>query len=220
MSNWELELKSEMNEPYMTELMSFVDSEYSAGTCYPPRDEIMRAMDLTKLDDVKCVILGQDPYHGPDQAMGLAFSVRKGVKLPPSLKNIYKELQMEYPDYLVPTHGDLTSWANQGVLLLNSVLTVREHQPASHAKMGWEKYTDKILQILNNQNRPIVYMLWGNYAQAKGEYLNNPQQLVLKSVHPSPFSARNGFFGCNHFRQCNDFLRSKGLEEIYWQIEI
>lgn len=217
MSNWTSELAVEHSKPYYKELFDFVENEYNTKTIYPPKDKIMNATALTPLDNVKCVILGQDPYHEPNQAMGLAFSVNKNVAIPRSLQNIYKELHDELGCY-IPNNGDLTYWAEQGVLLLNSVLTVQAGKAASHSNHGWEQYTDSILSIVNKQNRPIVYMLWGNFAKSKKPLLTNPNHLILESTHPSPFSAGYGFFGCGHFKKCNDFLLKNNLSPIDWQI--
>lgn len=217
MSNWASELAVEHSKPYYKELFDFVENEYNTKTIYPPKDKIMNATALTPLDTVKCVILGQDPYHEPNQAMGLAFSVNKNVAIPRSLQNIYKELHDELGCY-IPNNGDLTYWAEQGVLLLNSVLTVQAGKAASHSNHGWEQYTDSILSIVNKQNRPIVYMLWGNFAKSKKPLLTNPNHLILESTHPSPFSAGYGFFGCGHFKKCNDFLVKNNLSPIDWQI--
>lgn len=217
MSNWASELAVEHSKPYYKELFDFVENEYNTKTIYPPKDKIMNATALTPLDNVKCVILGQDPYHEPNQAMRLAFSVNKNVAIPRSLQNIYKELHDELGCY-IPNNGDLTYWAEQGVLLLNSVLTVQAGKAASHSNHGWEQYTDSILSIVNKQNRPIVYMLWGNFAKSKKPLLTNPNHLILESTHPSPFSAGYGFFGCGHFKKCNDFLVKNNLSPIDWQI--
>jgi uracil-DNA glycosylase len=217
MSNWEEALRYEHSQPYYKDLFDFVMHEYDSKTIYPPKDKIMNATNLTPLDNVRCVILGQDPYHEPNEAMGLAFSVNVGVTIPPSLQNIYKELQSEY-GYPIPNNGDLSHWAKQGVLLLNSVLTVQAHKANSHSGHGWEQYTDAILSIVNQQNRPIVYMLWGAPARRKKPLLTNPNHLVLETSHPSPLSVYRGFEGCGHFKKCNDFLVSHNLPPIDWQI--
>ena len=217
-ASWEDFNRIETAKPYYKDLYAFVQSEYANGTCYPPAQDIMAALELTPLDEVKCVILGQDPYHNPNEAMGLSFSVRKGVRVPPSLQNIYKELHDEIPSFRIPAHGDLTSWAKQGVLLLNAALTVRAHQPASHAQSGWQKYTDEILRAVDAQDRPVVYMLWGRFARDKAQYLSNPRHLVLESPHPSPYSAGSGFFGNGHFVKCNRFLQDNGVAPIDWGI--
>ena len=216
--NWDSVRQQEEQKDYYKQLDAFLLDEYLHRTIYPPAEKVFNALKLTALDKVKCVIIGQDPYHEPGQAMGLSFSVPQGVAIPRSLQNIYKELQNECGCY-IPNNGDLTYWAEQGVLLLNSVLTVRAHNAGSHAGKGWEQYTDVILQAINKQDRPIVYMLWGNYAKAKAEYVDNVKHLVLKASHPSPYSANYGFFGCGHFKKCNEFLESNGITPIDWQIK-
>ena len=205
----------EAKKPYYAPLYNFIQEEYKKGIVYPPYDKIYNFMNLVNFDDIKCVIVGQDPYHEPGQAMGLSFSVPEGVTIPPSLMNIYKEIRTEYG---VCNHvsGDLTCWAQQGVLLINAVLTVRAHQAGSHAGHGWETFTDDILKELNNQDRPIVYMLWGRYARNKAGLITNKRALVLESAHPSPFSADKGFFGNGHFKKCNDYLEKNGLTKIKW----
>lgn len=208
----------EQAKPYYNNLYDFVKTEYDKNTCFPPFDLILNAMGLTPYDKVKCVIIGQDPYHRRGQAMGLSFSVPENVTVPPSLKNIYQEIHDELGCY-IPNHGNLTKWAKQGVLLLNSVLTVRENQAFSHANRGWEQYTDNAIMALNQKTTPVVYMLWGNAARAKKSLISNPEHLILESPHPSPFSAARGFFGNNHFKLCNDYLQSKNIEPIDWQIE-
>lgn len=201
-------------EAQVKDIFSFVDEERKHYTVYPPDKDTFKAFELTKPSAVKVVILGQDPYHDEGQAMGLAFSVRDGVKIPPSLRNIYKELELE--GYSHPSNGDLTSWAGQGVFLLNSCLTVRAHEPNSHAGHGWERFTDDAIRFLDNDDKPKVFLLWGKYAQKKKEIIQNPNHLVLEAPHPSPFSANKGFFGCNHFRLANEFLRKHGEIEIVW----
>lgn len=215
--NWHDFNEREKKEQYFVALSDFVEEEYRNGICYPPKDKILNALDLTSYEDTKVVILGQDPYHGENQAMGLSFSVPKGEAVPRSLKNIYKELQSEY-GYPIPESGDLTPWAKQGVLLLNSVLTVRAHAPASHANYGWETYTDRILEELNKKETPVVFLLWGRYAREKKHLITSPKHLVLETSHPSPFSARHGFLGCGHFKKCNEFLIKNRLQPIDWQI--
>ncbi|MDE6939621.1 MAG: uracil-DNA glycosylase, partial [Lachnospiraceae bacterium] len=193
--------------------------EYSTTQIFPPADDIFNAMHFTPLDKVKVLLLGQDPYHNVNQAHGLSFSVLPSqTKLPPSLQNIYKELREDLGCY-IPNNGYLKKWADQGVLLLNTVLTVRAHQANSHQGKGWEKFTDAIIQAVNAQDRPIVYMLWGKPAQRKIPMLTNPKHLILKAAHPSPLSANNGFFGCKHFSQANAFLAANGVEPVDWQIE-
>ena len=206
-SDWLLALKPEFAKPYYKKLYDFINEEYSTRQIFPPGDDIFNAFSFTPLEKVKVVILGQDPYHNVGQAHGLCFSVNKGVDIPPSLVNIYKELHDDL-GCSIPNHGNLTEWAQQGVLLLNTVLTVRAHEANSHRNMGWEEFTDAAMQVLNKVDRPIVFMLWGSPAQTKGRILNNPNHLVLKAPHPSPLSAYRGFFGCRHFSQCNDFLRA------------
>lgn len=215
---WHELLQNEYKQEYYQLLFNFVKSEYREHIVYPPHDKIMNALELTPYDNVKCVILGQDPYHGPNQAMGLSFSVPEGVTIPPSLRNIYLELQNEF-EYEPPNHGDLTAWAEDGVLLLNSVLTVRAKSPASHQNKGWEIYTDAVIRAVNNKPTPVVFLLWGNFARSKRALITNPNHLILEAPHPSPFSANRGFFGCNHFKQCNDFLQKQGLVPINWKIE-
>lgn len=218
-NDWAEVLNPEYRKPYYRELYNKMDAEYKSGkTVFPPPDDIFNAFHLTPLSKVKCVIIGQDPYHDVGQAHGLCFSVQPDVKIPPSLENIYKELHDDLGCY-IPDNGYLVKWAEQGVLLLNSVLTVRAHQAFSHQGFGWEKFTDAVMDILNEQNRPIVFLLWGKPAQQKAARLNNPNHLILKAPHPSPLSAHRGFFGCKHFSQANAFLTEHGLEPIDWQIE-
>lgn len=215
---WESVLKEEYKKEYYKKLYLKVKSEYETQVVYPPSEEIYTAFNLTDIDKVKVLILGQDPYHEPGQAHGLSFSVKPGIKIPPSLMNIYKELHDELGLY-IPNNGYLTKWASQGVLMLNTVLTVRAHDANSHKGIGWEEFTDAAIKALNELDRPIVYMLWGSNALSKAKMLNNKKQLVLKAPHPSPLSSYRGFFGCNHFIMCNEFLRANGLSEIDWQIE-
>lgn len=216
-NDWLPSLQDEFAKPYYKELYGFVSREYACQAIYPPAEDIFNALHLTPLSKVKVVILGQDPYHGEGQAHGLSFSVRPGVKVPPSLSNIYKELHDEL-GCQIPDNGCLIPWAEQGVLLLNTVLTVRAHQANSHREHGWEQFTDAILRAVNAQDRPIVYMLWGAPAQKKAAMLDNPRHLVLKARHPSPLSAYKGFFGCGHFCKCNQFLQEHGSAPINWQI--
>ena len=215
---WEASLAAEFKKPYYKELYTKVKSEYETSVVYPPSEEIFTAFSLTDLSDVKVLILGQDPYHEPGQAHGLSFSVKPGIQIPPSLMNIYKELHDELGLY-IPNNGYLTKWADQGVLMLNTVLTVRAHNANSHKGIGWEEFTDAAIKALNELDKPIVYMLWGSNAGSKAQMLNNKKQLVLKAPHPSPLSSYRGFFGCNHFIKCNEFLKANGLSEIDWQIE-
>lgn len=217
-NDWLEPLTPEFKKPYYKSLYESVKKEYHEYPVYPPADDIFNAFDFTPLSQVKVVIIGQDPYHEPGQAHGLCFSVKPGVKTPPSLVNIYKELQDDLGCY-IPNNGYLEKWARQGILMLNNVLTVRAHQANSHKDLGWEQFTDAVIDILNQQDRPIVFLLWGSPAQKKCSKLNNPNHLILKAPHPSPLSAYRGFFGCKHFSQTNEFLKSKGLEPIDWQIE-
>lgn len=217
-NDWLVPLESEFKKSYYRELYNFIREEYSQRAVYPPSDEIFSALHLTPLKDVKVVILGQDPYHEPGQAHGLCFSVKPGQDIPPSLENIYKELHDDLGCY-IPNNGFLESWAKQGVLLLNTVLTVRAHAANSHQGKGWEHLTDAIIEAVNEQDRPIVYMLWGRPAQSKIPMLTNPKHLILKAPHPSPLSAYRGFFGCRHFSEANRFLQDNGLEPVNWQIE-
>ncbi len=217
-NDWLEAIGEEFRKPYYKELYDFVKEEYSTTAVYPPSDDIFNALHLTALKDVKVLVLGQDPYHGANQAHGLSFSVLPGQKIPPSLKNIYKELQDDLGCY-IPNNGYLEKWAKQGVLMLNTVLTVRAHKPNSHQGKGWEHFTDAIIEAVNKEERPIVYLLWGRPAQSKIPMLNNPKHLILKAPHPSPYSADRGFFGCRHFSQANEFLQSNGQEPVDWQIE-
>ncbi|HRK97432.1 MAG: uracil-DNA glycosylase [Alphaproteobacteria bacterium] len=206
----------EFDKSYMVQLKSFLAQEKKAGkVIYPKGDEIFNAMNTTRFDDVRVVILGQDPYHGAGQAHGLSFSVRSGVKLPPSLMNIYKEISAEY-DVLMPKDGDLTRWAKQGVLLLNATLTVQDSLAGSHQNKGWEEFTDAIVRAINDRAENIVFLLWGSYAQKKGAIIDRKKHLVLTASHPSPLSAHRGFLGCGHFRAANDYLESNGFSPIDW----
>ena len=217
-NDWAKALEGEFKKPYYKELYTFVKEEYSKTTIYPPAEDIFNALHYTPLNEVKVVILGQDPYHNVHQAHGLCFSVLPDQpEIPPSLQNIYKELQADL-GCKIPNNGYLEKWARQGVLMLNTVLTVRAHQANSHQNKGWEQFTDAIIREVNNIDRPVVYLLWGRPAQSKIPMLNNPKHLILKAPHPSPLSAYRGFFGCKHFSQTNDFLISNGLEAIDWQI--
>lgn len=217
-NDWLAPLSPEFKKPYYKSLYTKIREEYTTHEIFPPSDEIFTAFELTPLSEVKVVILGQDPYHGNGQAHGLCFSVKPDVETPPSLVNIYKELNSDLGCY-IPDNGYLTKWAEQGVLLLNTVLTVRAHQANSHRGIGWEEFTDAAIRILNEQDRPIVYLLWGKPAQMKKSMLNNPKHLILEAPHPSPLSAYRGFFGCRHFSKTNEFLVKNGLEPIDWQIE-
>lgn len=215
---WEKALKEEFSKEYYINLYKRLLDEYKNYTVFPSKQDLFNAFHYTPLEEVKVVILGQDPYHDFGQAHGLCFSVQKGIEIPPSLKNIYEELNKELGCY-IPDNGYLEKWARQGVFLLNTVLTVRAHNPQSHQSIGWEQFTDAAIRILNNQDRPIVFMLWGKSAISKKELLNNPKHLVLCAPHPSPLSAYRGFFGCGHFKTANEFLRKNNLSEIDWQIE-
>lgn len=217
-NDWLEVLKGEFRKPYYKELFQKVNEEYRTKQIFPPADDIFNAFHLTPLKDVKVVILGQDPYHNIGQAHGLCFSVKKGVPAPPSLVNIYKELQDDL-GCSIPNHGYLVKWAQQGVLMLNTVLTVRAHQANSHRGIGWEQFTDAAIRALNEQDRPIVFILWGAPAQKKKVMLNNPKHLILEAPHPSPLSAYRGFFGSKPFSKTNEFLRANGVAEIDWQIE-
>lgn len=218
-NDWKDVLEKEYSKPYYKELYEFVLKEYETQTIYPTSDNIFNALHLTPLKDVKVLILGQDPYHNENQAHGLSFSVLPSQKvIPPSLQNIYKELQDDLNCY-IPNNGFLEKWAKQGVLMLNTVLTVRAHQANSHKGKGWEQFTDAIIRAVNEKDSPVVYMLWGRPAQTKEKMLNNPKHLVLKAPHPSPLSAYRGFFGCKHFSAANQFLQENGLDPIDWQIE-
>jgi uracil-DNA glycosylase len=213
--SWKEGLKAEFEKPYFIELINFVKEEYRTQTVFPPGKEIFRAFDCADFDKVKVVIIGQDPYHGPGQANGLCFSVRDGVPMPPSLKNIFKEVQSDLGKPF-PKNGDLQRWANQGVLLLNATLTVRSSTPGSHQNKGWEQFTDSVIKEISDKKNNIVFLLWGAYAQKKGEIIDRSRHLVLMSAHPSPFSADRGFFGNKHFSKTNEYLKSKGLKEIDW----
>lgn len=216
--SWKAVLGDEFAQPYMRHLKDFLQAEKAAGKqIFPKGAEYFRALDLTPLDEVRVVILGQDPYHGAGQAHGLCFSVRPGVRIPPSLVNIYKELQGDLG--IAPArHGFLEHWAQQGVLLLNSVLTVEEARAASHQGQGWERFTDAVIRAVNEDCEHVVFMLWGSYAQKKAAFVDGARHLVLKAPHPSPLSAHNGFFGCRHFSQANEYLLSKGRNAIDWQL--
>ena len=217
-NDWLKPLSEEFSKPYYKKLYQMVCQEYAAGPVFPPADDIFNAFHLTPLADVKAVIIGQDPYHNYNQAHGLCFSVRPSVEIPPSLLNIYKELQDDLGCY-IPNNGYLVKWAKQGVLLLNTVLTVRAHQANSHQNIGWEEFTDAVIRIVDEQDQPIVFLLWGRPAQMKKQLLNNPNHLILEAPHPSPLSAYRGFFGCRHFSRTNAFLEENGLTPIDWQIE-
>ena len=217
-NDWLEPLKPEFSKPYYKKLYQTVNEEYRTHQIFPPADDIFNAVALTPLHEVKVVILGQDPYHGEGQAHGLCFSVKPDVEIPPSLVNIYKELQDDC-GCEIPNNGYLTKWAKQGVLLLNTVLTVRAHQANSHRGIGWEEFTDAAIRVLNEQDRPMVFILWGRPAQMKKSMLTNPNHLIIESSHPSPLSAYRGFFGSRPFSRTNKYLKEHGLKEIDWQIE-
>ena len=216
-NDWDERLKGEFDKPYYQELRKFLIEEYSHHVVYPNMHNIFNALKYTSFSDTKVVILGQDPYHGPGQAHGLCFSVQKGVEPPPSLQNIFKEL-MQDVGIDRPAHGELTCWAKQGVLLLNTVLTVREHEPNSHKGKGWETLTDRIISELNHKQTPVVFLLWGANARSKKTLITNPLHVKLETVHPSPLSAYNGFFGCRHFSKANAILEASGQEPIDWNV--
>lgn len=216
-NEWDALLADEFKKDYYLQLRQFLISEYNSRTIYPPMNDIFNALRYTSYSDVKAVILGQDPYHGAGQAHGLCFSVKKGTPPPPSLQNIYKEINTEL-GLPIPNHGELTEWAKSGVLLMNTVLTVREGQANSHRGHGWEIFTDKVIELLNKREQPIVFLLWGGNARSKAKLITNPKHLILQCAHPSPLSAYNGFFGCGHFIKANEFLKSQGIEPINWRI--
>ena len=218
-NDWDALLAGEFDKEYYRKLRQILINEYRTQRIFPGMYDIYNAMKLTSYDDVKCVILGQDPYHGEGQAHGLSFSVRKGIAPPPSLVNIFKEIRDDLGIDNLGKHGDLTKWAESGVLLLNSVLTVRANQARSHRGLGWEQFTTDVIMKLNEREKPMVFMLWGADAKAKQQFITNPNHLVLKAAHPSPLSAYNGFFGCRHFSQANNFLRDHGMTAIDWSID-
>lgn len=216
--NWQQLIEHERQQPYLQQTLAFVEQERAAGkVIYPPANEVFSAFSLTPLNEVKVVILGQDPYHGPDQAHGLCFSVQPDVKVPPSLRNIYKELATDIDGFTIPEHGFLSSWAEQGVLMINTVLTVEAGKAHSHAKLGWETFTDKVIQTVNEQRTGVVFLLWGSHAQKKGAMIDTQRHHVLSSVHPSPLSAYRGFFGCEHFSKTNQLLQQQEKQPINWQ---
>lgn len=216
-NEWDALLADEFKKDYYLQLRQFLISEYNSRTIYPPMNDIFNALRYTSYGDVKAVILGQDPYHGAGQAHGLCFSVKRGTPPPPSLQNIFKEINSEL-GLPIPNHGELTEWAQSGVLMLNTVLTVREGAANSHRGHGWEIFTDKVIELLNKREQPIVFLLWGGNARAKAKLITNPAHLVLQCAHPSPLSAYNGFFGCGHFVRVNEFLAAKGMESINWAL--
>lgn len=219
--SWKAELEEEFNKEYMNKLRSFLRERIDAGhKIYPPMDLIFNAFAHTPFHKTKVVILGQDPYHGANQAHGLSFSVQKGIQVPPSLQNIFKELKNEYPEFQIPSHGDLSQWADQGVLLLNATLSVEASKPGSHQHQGWEQFTDKVIQTLSEKRSNIVFLLWGRYAAAKASMIDQSKHHVLIAPHPSPFSAHSGFFGCNHFIKTNEYLEKNGMKGIDWRLGI
>lgn len=215
---WSGVLASELTKPYILELKRFLQEEEKAYRIFPPANQIFAAFDATPWDRVKVVILGQDPYHQEGQAHGLAFSIASGKAVPPSLRNIYKELHADVPGFKIPLHGHLIQWAHQGVLLLNTTLTVREHQAGSHQNKGWEFFTDAVIRVLSTEKTGLVFLLWGRSAQGKSALIDARKHLVLTAAHPSPLSAHLGFLGCRHFTKTNAYLRSQGLEPIQWQV--
>ena len=215
---WKEVLKSEFNKPYFLQIVTFLRTEKMAGkTIYPPGQLMFNAFNTTPFHDVKVVLLGQDPYHGAGQAHGLCFSVQNGVKPPPSLVNIYKELNTDI-GMNIPSHGNLTKWAEQGVLMLNASLTVRAEEPMSHSKIGWSEFTDSVIKKVSDQREHVVFILWGKFAQEKQVLVDETKHLVLKAAHPSPFSANNGFFGCRHFSKTNEYLMQNGIDPIDWSL--
>ena len=217
-NSWDEKLKGEFDKEYYLKLREFLKTEYSSRTIYPDMHDIFNSLKAASYEDIKVVIIGQDPYHEPGQAHGMAFSVKSGVEAPPSLKNIYKELASDIPGFTIPDSGYLQKWAEQGVLLLNAVLTVRAHQANSHKGKGWEVFTDRVIELVNEKETPVVFLLWGANARAKKVLITNPKHFVLEAPHPSPLSAYNGFFGCKHFSKCNELLEKSGLKPINWQI--
>lgn len=216
-NDWEAHLEQEFAQPYYLQLREFLVGEYNRGTVFPDKYDIFNALHYTSLADTKVVILGQDPYHGPGQAHGLSFSVKEGVPTPPSLQNMFKELRDDL-GFNIPNNGYLLKWAQQGVLLLNTVLTVRAHEANSHKGQGWERFTDKVIETINRKDEPVVFLLWGSHAQKKAELITNRKHLQLRSPHPSPLSAHRGFFGSRPFSRANEFLKANGRGEIDWQI--
>lgn len=216
--SWEPILGPLLDQPYMAELSFFVQQARNQGRVFPPRELVFNAFKLTGFDSLKVVILGQDPYHNDGQAHGLAFSVPDGIALPPSLKNIFKELETDIPGFKTPRSGDLSHWAKQGVLLLNATLTVNAHQAGSHQKRGWEHFTDQVIEAISDQKDAVVFLLWGAYAQKKASLIDVSKHLILSTVHPSPLSVYRGFFGCRHFSQANYFLQKHGEKPIDWKL--
>ena len=217
-NNWDQLLKEEFEKEYFKNLLEFIKKEYKEKTIYPKQNEVFNAFRYTDFSNLKVVILGQDPYHGPNQAEGLSFSVSNEVLKPPSLKNIFKELESDL-GIPFPEHNSLKPWANEGVLLLNAVLTVEEHNPASHKDKGWEIFTDNVIKVINKKEEPVVFILWGAFARSKKNLITNPKHLIIESAHPSPFSAYNGFFGSKPFSKTNEFLKKNGIKEVNWRVE-
>jgi len=218
-ATWQTLLGEEKRQAYFTHMMDFIASERASGkVIYPAAEDVFNAFSCTEFNQIKVVILGQDPYHGPNQAHGLSFSVQKGVKTPPSLKNMYKALQHDFPDFILPEHGCLQSWAEQGVFLLNTVLTVEQGKAHSHAKIGWERFTDKVIALINEHAQDVVFLLWGSHAQKKAGLIDASKHHILTAAHPSPLSAYRGFFECGHFAQTNQILIDSGRTPINWQI--
>lgn len=216
-NEWDTLLQDEFQKDYYQQLRAFLTEEYKSGPVYPPKEDIFNALKYTSYSDVKLVILGQDPYHGPGQAHGMCFSVRPGVPMPPSLQNIFKELHDDIGIF-PPKTGYLVPWAREGVLLLNTVLTVRDGQPNSHKNQGWEQLTDRIITLLGEREQPIVFLLWGSHARKKKELIHAPQHLILECAHPSPLSAHRGFFGCEHFSKANQFLYDHSIDPVDWNV--
>ncbi len=217
-NSWDEKLKGEFDKEYYLKLREFLKTEYGSHIVYPDMHDIFNSLKAASFEDIKVVIIGQDPYHEPGQAHGMAFSVKPGVEAPPSLKNIYKELASDISGFQIPESGYLQNWAEQGVLLLNAVLTVRAHQANSHKGKGWEIFTDRVIELVNEKETPVVFLLWGANARAKKILITNPIHFVLEAPHPSPLSAYNGFFGCKHFSKCNELLKKSGQKPIDWQI--
>ena len=216
-NSWDIYLKDEFNKEYFKNILKQIEKEYKEKTCYPPKNEIFNAFRYTTNENLKVVIIGQDPYHGENQAEGLSFSVKNTVPRPPSLQNIFKELESDLK-IKIPTNNSLIPWAKEGVLLLNAVLTVEEKRPASHQMIGWETFTDEVIKIINKKESPVVFILWGNFARNKKKLITNPNHFIIESPHPSPFSAYNGFFGSKPFSKTNNYLISKGIKPINWEI--
>lgn len=216
-NDWDYILQDEYKKDYFKKIVFFVNEEYKKKVIYPPKNYILRSLSLTDYNNVKVVILGQDPYHGDHEANGLSFSVNQGIHLPPSLQNIYKEIKTDL-GIDMPSNGDLTKWAKEGVLLLNSILTVEKDKPASHKDIGWEMFTDEIIRKINEKKDPVVFILWGNFARSKKRFITNKWHLIIESTHPSPFSCHNGFFGSKPFSRTNNFLKKNNIKEIDWKI--